>query len=148
MLPVPLSPHQWLQLEHLHQPLLCVSRTSNQLRSDCVKLHKQACPRFFGEASEFAKLEREFCAIVNMEGRTLTEIGYNLPHAIPNKHRHLIQNPNLNDHKEMMEAIVIKFGQNWKVSQSDKQDEANHRGQNLYQFCVEVGKVCLWNPYF
>ena len=119
-----------------------VSRTSNQLRLDCVKLHKQACPRFLGEASEFVKLKRELSAIVNMEGRTLKEIGYNLHHAIPNKHRHLIQNPNINDHKEMMEAIVNKFSHNWKVSQSDKHDEANHRGQNLYRFCVEDGKVC------
>ena len=60
-----------------------------------------------------SELKRELSAIVNMEGRTLKEIGYNLPHAIPNKHRHLIQNPNLNDHKEMMEAIVNKLGYNW-----------------------------------
>jgi hypothetical protein len=75
-----------------------------------VKLQKMSCPQFSGFARDFAQFKREFNAVVVVEGRSNVDIGYNLLNAIPAKYQHLINNIDLPNHQEMMQALTDKFG--------------------------------------
>ena len=77
--------------------------------------------KFSGLPRDFASFKKEFQEIV-VPGRLDAEIGAFLRDAIPEKHRHLLRNLDLNNHAEAMEILHEEFGKpehvmNWVVGE-------------------------------
>ena len=76
---------------------------------EMIKLSKAPNITFSGEARDFTTFKRDFEKIV-VPGRPDHDTGYRLKQAIPTKHRHLLDNFDLSDHKGMMDKLQSQFG--------------------------------------
>ena len=76
---------------------------------DMIKLGKAENTVFSGEARDFATFKREFSQIV-IPGRAAHDVGYRLKQAVPQKHRHLLDEFDLADHVGMMTKLETQFG--------------------------------------
>merc|ERR1719300_2129244 len=70
-----------------------------------------------GKERDFATFKREFEAIV-VPRRNPSQVAVYLKEAIPEKHRHLLNNHNLDDFKGMMKTLSKKFGTSRQVIMS------------------------------
>ena len=82
---------------------------SRGAKESMIKLDKAPNITFSGNARDFSTFKSDFGKIV-IPGREDHDIGYQLKQAIPSKHRHLLSNFELPDHKGMMEKLKGKFG--------------------------------------
>ena len=69
-----------------------------------LKINKPDALKFSGEAREFASFKRDFMAIV-VPNRDKAQIGMHFKQAIPEKHKHLLANKDLDDWESMMSVI-------------------------------------------
>ena len=69
-----------------------------------LKINKPEALKFSGEAREFASFKRDFMAIV-VPHRSNAQIGMHFRQAIPEKHKHLISNKDLEEWESMMTII-------------------------------------------
>ena len=82
-----------------------------------IKISKPDPIKFSGQPRDFAPFKREFEAIV-VPRRDASDIGFHLKQAVPSKHRHLLNNIELSNYKEMMEVLRQEFGSRGKVVKS------------------------------
>ena len=73
-----------------------------------LKINKPDALRFSGEAREFASFKQDFMAIV-VPNRDNSQIGMHFKQAIPDKHKHLLSNKNLDDWESMMDIIEAEL---------------------------------------
>lgn len=73
-------------------------------KSMALKINKPDALKFSGNARDFASFKRDFMAIV-VPFRDDSQIGMFFKQAIPDKHKHLLSNKDLNDWKSMMSII-------------------------------------------
>ena len=69
-----------------------------------LKINKPEALKFSGEAREFAPFKRDFLAMV-VPNRDNTQIGMHLKQAIPEKHKHLVSNKDLDDWSSMLDVL-------------------------------------------
>ena len=82
-----------------------------------IKLEKAKPITWNGKERDFATFKREFEAIV-VPRRNPSQVAVYLKEAIPEKHRHLLYNHNLDDYKGMMKTLTKKFGTSRQVIMS------------------------------
>ena len=75
-----------------------------------VKIKKISPSKFYGKYQDFLSFKSNFNAIVAVEGQGDVEIGAALNESFPKKYEHLIDNLQVNDHKEIMRKLTRKFG--------------------------------------
>ena len=74
-----------------------------------IKLEKAETISFSGLSRDYARFRREFVMIV-VPDRSETEVGLRLRQAVPKEHRHLLDNINLENYKQMLEVLDEEFG--------------------------------------
>ena len=86
---------------------------SSKFEPSAVKISKINSIKFSGEARDFSDFYKEFTSVI-VPHRSSAEIGVYLKQAVPNQHRHLLDNIELNDWNAMMEALKENLGlQSW-----------------------------------
>ena len=86
----------------------------NSSSASPIKLEKAETVKFSGQPREFSKFKTEFNLIV-VPNRSDTEIGLRLKQSVPTKHKHLVENYELSEHKRMMDKLEEHFGSSEKV---------------------------------
>ena len=82
-----------------------------------IKLEKAKPITWNGKERDFATFKREFEAIV-VPRRHPSQVAVYLKEAIPEKHKHLLNNHNLDDYQGMMKTLSEKFGTSRQVIMS------------------------------
>ena len=78
--------------------------------SNSIKLNKPDPIKFTGYSRDFATFKRNFEAIVIPAAGDPANVGLHLIQALPEKHRHLVSNIDISDHKKMMDVLMKEFG--------------------------------------
>ena len=82
-----------------------------------AKLAKVESIKFSGEYRDFAHFKKTFQTIV-YPNRDPVEIGLRLLEAVPEKHRHLIDNINPEKYTEIMSKLEERVGRAWHIVSS------------------------------
>ena len=91
--------------------------TVHEARDAPIKLEKTENLKFSGKSRDFAQFKSDFNDIV-VPNRPDYEIGVRLRQAVPEEHRHLLNNIKLHEHVEMMEELEEFFGTTRQVVMS------------------------------
>ena len=86
-------------------------KTDRSVETSYVKTQKIKPPEFDGQPRNWANFLKIFEKVIISGNRPDVEIGHALIEAIPERHKHLIDNKDLDDHKGMMEVLKNKFGE-------------------------------------
>ena len=122
--------------KHQHQ-----HRGEGSFSQNMIKLEKAPNITFSGDARDFTTFKNDFEKIV-IPGRPDHDIGYRLKQAIPAKHRHLLSNFELSQHKEMMDKLKSKFGtKSLIVNNIVGELEKMKKSENDPAFVSFVGKI-------
>ena len=101
--------------------------------------------KFSGLPRDFASFKKEFQEIV-IPGRLDTEIGALLRDAVPEKHKHLLRNLDLNNHAEAMDILQQEFGKpehvmSWVVGELSRLKPAT-TDKLFVEFVDKVERIC------
>ena len=92
------------------EPKVQVNNTTQSASNvSAIKLEKAEAINFSGLARDYARFRREFVMIV-VPNRSETEVGLRLRQAVPKEHRHLLDNIDLENFKQMLEILDKNFG--------------------------------------